>query len=455
MKKLLFLIISIFVCQISVAEVAVTIYNNDRGLVRDTRVLTFPIGKGEIRFTDVASRIIPTSVHFHSERAELLEQNYEFDLVDAKKILTKYIDHRIQLFTEGGESFAGTLLAGSGDVVIREDDNSIRVISSERVLNYLFPTLPEGLITKPTLVWKVNSSNGGQGEGEVSYLTQGISWTTEYVAVSDKEDKSLEFTGWVNIDNKCGTSYKDARLKLMAGDVQILRDGGYRLTQEAIVTSFGSNSGDSRFQEESLYDYHLYSLNGRSTILNNQIKQIALFPSADVKEVKKEYFVEWSSTKGKVRVSLLFDNTQENGLGIPLPKGKVRVYKESKGGDLEFVGEDRIGHSPQKEGVRIKTGYAFDFACEKKQLERKRVEDEYDEDEYRRWKIWEEEWELRIRNRKEERAEVIVPARLSGDWTIIDATPGWEKTSSNKIRWTVAIEPDEEIILNYRVRFKR
>jgi len=254
MKKLLFLIISIFVCQISVAEVAVTIYNNDRGLVRDTRVLTFPIGKGEIRFTDVASRIIPTSVHFHSERAELLEQNYEFDLVDAKKILTKYIDHRIQLFTEGGESFAGTLLAGSGDVVIREDDNSIRVISSERVLNYLFPTLPEGLITKPTLVWKVNSSNGGQGEGEVSYLTQGISWTTEYVAVSDKEDKSLEFTGWVNIDNKCGTSYKDARLKLMAGDVQILRDGGYRLTQEAIVTSFGSNSGDSRFQEESLYD---------------------------------------------------------------------------------------------------------------------------------------------------------------------------------------------------------
>ena len=163
-----------------------------------------------------------------------------------------------------------------------------------------------------------------------------------------------------------------------------------------------------------------------------------------MKKVKKEYRVDWGTVTGKVRVSLLFDNTQENDLGIPLPKGKIRVFKESKSGDLEFVGEDNIEHRPQKEELRIKTGYAFDFACERNRLDRKYSGDD-----------WEEEWEMKIRNRKAEAVELIVPARIDGDWTILEATPGWVKRSAEYIRWDVKIEPDEELILKYRVLIKR
>ena len=444
MKKLIVIVLFLFACQISLAEVAVTIYNNDLGLVRETRELDFPKGMGEIRFTDVAERIIPTSVHFFSDKAELLEQNYEYDLVDARKVLAKYVDQRIQLFTEGEGSFIGTLLAASGDIVLKEDDNSVRVISAEKIYNYHFPTLPEGLITKPTLVWKVNSAKGGKGEGEVSYLTNGISWTSEYIAVTDTEDKSLSFTGWVNIDNRCGTAFKDAKLKLIAGDVQIQRDRGYNAGMIETTVAFSVDEESRSFSEESFYDYHLYTLQRKSTILDNQIKQISLFPTAAVKVVNKEYRVDWSSDKGKVSVSLLFENTEKNNLGIPLPKGKVRVYKESKSGDLEFVGEDQIGHSPRNEPVRIKTGSAFDFACERNRLDRKRDGND-----------WEEEWEIKIRNRKEEAVEVIVPARLNGDWTILEATPGWEKVSSTLVEWKVKIDPDEEVILKYRVLVRR
>ena len=263
MKKLNVGVLFLFACQISLAEVAVTIYNNDLGLVRETRELDFPKGTGEIRFTDVAEQIIPTSVHFFSDKAELIEQNYEYDLVDARKVLAKYVDQRIQLFTEGDGSFIGTLLAASGDVVLREDDNSIRVISADKIFNYHFPTLPEGLITKPTLVWTVNSTKGGKGEGEVSYLTQGISWTAEYIAVTGDEDKSLQFTGWVNIDNRCGTAFKDARLKLIAGDVQMQNNRKF-LKSQGIETAMPASRVSSAFEEESFYDYHLYTLQRQS-----------------------------------------------------------------------------------------------------------------------------------------------------------------------------------------------
>ncbi len=447
MKKLLLSsLVLVFVVISASAEVAVTVYNQDLGLVREVREFDFQKGVGELRFVDVAARIIPTSVHFSSGKAALLEQNYEYDLVDAAKLLSKYIDHEVVLATEGDGAYVGTLLSAVGDIVFRERDGSIRSLARDRVVDIHFPDLPEGLITRPTLVWTVESHKGGKGSGEISYLTNGMSWEAEYVAVTDKDDKAISLTGWVNITNHSGATYEDARIKLMAGDVQVLkeRDYGARRYRKAMAIA---EAAAPQFEEQPFYEYHLYTLQRPATIRDNQIKQLALFPTADVGKVDKEYRYDWreqrwGGTGNKVNVTLVFENCKANDLGIPLPKGRVRVYKEGPDGGLEFVGEDRIDHTPQGETVRVSTGKAFDIIGERKELEVKRQGDE-------------RLIELKVRNRKDEPVEVIVAEHLYGDWDILDSTPGWEKKRADLIEWKVKLNPDEEKVLTYRVLFNR
>ncbi|MDP8239063.1 MAG: DUF4139 domain-containing protein [Candidatus Hatepunaea meridiana] len=445
MKTIHYAII-IAICLISslYAEVAVTIYNDDLGLVRETREMDFPKGVGEVRFIDVAAEIIPTSVHFSSKMAALLEQNYEYDLVETSKLLQKYIDHEVRLITDSDDEFNGTLLTASGDIVIRAKDGTIHSLSRDWVVNIQFPDLPEGLITRPTLVWMVNSPKGGKGKADISYLTEGISWKAEYVAVTDKKDKSIQLTGWVNINNKSGATYNDARIKLMAGDVQIMRD--YRRPKKGRafeMTSLSIDAAAPQFEEQPFYEYHLYTLQRPSTLRDNQVKQISLFPTADVKSVSKEYRLDWQSNK-KVKVTLIFMNEKKNGLGIPLPKGKVRVYKEGPDGGLEFIGEDKIDHTPQNEKVKVITGYAFDIVAEREMI-----------DEERRKGATEKEFEIKLRNHKDETVMVKVVEQLRRDWTMVKATEGWKKTSAGVIEWDIKIKPEEEKVINYRVLYKR
>ena len=426
------------------AEVAVTVYNEDLGLIRETREIDFPEGTGEVRFTDVAARIIPTSVHFNSSGAELLEQNYEYDLVDSDKLLSKYVDRRIELVTEGDEFFAGTLLSAFGDIVLSEQDGSIRSLSRQKIVNIHFPDLPEGLITRPTLVWLVKSGKADRRNAEISYLTGGMSWESEYVAVTDEKDENIELTGWVNITNHSGATYEDARIKLIAGDVQIIqparRRDKRRISMEDVDMALATDAG---FVEQAFYEYHLYTLQRPSTIRENQVKQIALFPTASVRSVEKEYRMEWSGEKGKARVTLIFMNIEKNDLGIPLPKGKIRVYKEGPDGGLEFVGEDKIDHTPRHEKVKISTGKSFDIVGERSLKEKKK-----------RGNDWEYEYEIKLRNRKEEKIEVIVPETVRGDWTMLEATEGWEKISANLIEWRIELKPDSERIVTYSVLIK-
>ena len=426
------------------AEVAITVYNSNLGLVREVREFEFSKGVGEIRFTDVAAQIIPTSVHFNSDRANLLEQNYEYDLVDSKKLLNKFIDQQVQLNAEGGELFVGNLLSASRDIVLQASDGSIRSITAEKVFNVHFPVLPEGLITRPTLVWMVESRKGGKGTGEVSYLTNGISWQSEYVAVTDEHDKSLELTGWVNITNNSGATYHDARIKLMAGDVQVIPEYGAKKRYRATMAMESVDAAAPQFEEQAFYEYHLYTLQRPATIRDNQVKQLSLFPAASVKSVIKEYRYEPNryhrrrGDKNKVKVTLVYKNSEKNGLGIPLPKGKVRVYKEGPDGGLEFVGEDVIDHTPRNEELRISTGNAFDIVGERRETDTKQ-------------RGREKEIEFKIRNHKDEKVEVIVAENIYGDWEIIESTPGWEKKRSDLIEWKVKLAPDEEKVLEYRV----
>jgi hypothetical protein len=418
------------------ADIAITVYNDDLGLVREVREVEFPKGIGEVRFTDVAARIIPTSVHFSSDNAALLEQNYEYDLVDAVKLLNKYLDHNVKLVTENGDVFMGMLLSASGDIVLKETSGIVRSLSRDHIVNTEFPDLPEGLITRPTLVWMVDSKKEGKGKAEISYLTEGMSWHAEYVAVTDKNDNSIQLTGWVNIDNQSGATYKDARLKLMAGDVQVIKERQKKSRRFDAVEFSAVSTGAPQFEEQPFYEYHLYTLQRPSTLRQNQVKQISLFPTADVKSVEKEYRIDWNNNNGKTKVTLIFQNENKNGLGIPLPKGKIRVYKEGPDGGLEFVGEDNIDHTPSNEKVKISTGNAFDIVSERAQTDHSKYENE---------------WEIKVRNRKDISIEVVVAEHLWGDWEMLLATEGWKKVDANTIEWKIKLKPDEEKVITYRV----
>ena len=435
----------ILIVSIASADVSVTIYNQNLGLVRETREFDFPKGVGEVRFVDVAAQIIPTSVHFNSANAALLEQNYEYDLVSSDKLLSKYLDRDVELTTEKEGAFVGALLSAAGDIVIRERDGSIISLGRDKVTNIHFPNLPEGLITRPTLVWLVNSSKGGKGDADISYLTNGMSWESEYVAVTNKDDNAISLTGWVNITNNSGASYKDARIKLMAGDVQILqRDKGFHVDQTGRVATRAELAAP-QFEEQPFYEYHLYTLQRPSTLDQNQIKQISLFPTADVKKVEKEYRFDGSSgEKSKVKVTLIFQNNETNNLGIPLPKGKMRVYKEGPDGGLEFVGEDRIDHTAKDEKVKVSTGNAFDIVGERTRTDFKKRGDGR-----------EEAYSIKIRNHKKSAVEVVVAEHPYGDWTMLEATEGWEKKDANTIEWKINVKPDEEKEVTYRVLCNR
>ncbi len=422
------------------AEVAVTIYNQDLGLVRETRKFDFDKGVSEIRFVDVASQLIPSSVHFTAPGVALLEQNYQYDLVDAAKLAARYLDNEIELTAEGGDFFKGTLLSVVGSFILREKDGSVRTIGLGQVRSVHFPSLPEGLITRPTLVWKVNVEKGGKAPGEISYLTNGMTWAAEYVAVVNKDDNALDLTGWTNITNNSGATFEEARIKLMAGDVQILRDDRRRekYAMRAMVADAEMSAGG--FEEQPFYEYHLYTLQRPSTLKNNEQKQISLFPNAAVGKVDKEYWYKSYGDAKKVRVYLSFVNHEDNHLGIPLPAGKVRVYKEGLDGGLEFVGEDKIDHTPRQEKVKISTGYAFDVVVERKQT-----------DYQRKGNATETEYEITLRNRKAEKITVTLSERVWGDWTMVSATEGWEKKSAQDVEWKVELKPDEEKKVTYRL----
>lgn len=436
--------------------VAVTIYNQNLGLVKDVRELEFQKGRSVIKFTDVAAQIDPTSVHFKpmdiGDKVAILEQNYQYDLVSSSKILEKYIDKEIELFTKSGapsgedKSYKGQLLSYSGDnLTIRESDGAIRIVRLNEVRDMYFPSLPEGLITKPTLVWLLDSEVSGKRKAEVSYLTSGINWHAEYVGVVDQPDQNLELAGWVSIDNRSGATYEEAKIKLIAGEVHRVREEVIppRLTKADMMELA---AGAPQFEEKPFFEYHLYTLLRPSTIKDNEIKQVSLFPTTNVK-VKKIFTYDGARDEKNVKVELEFKNSQSDGLGMPLPKGKIRVYKADVDKSLEFVGEDLIDHTPKDEKVRVFLGNAFDIVGERKKTDFKQISKD----------VTEESYEIKLRNHKEESVEVVVVEHLYGytEWEIIESSFKYEKKDVGTIEFKILLQKDEEKTLNYTVRYTR
>ena len=439
--------------------VAVTIYNVNLGLVKDQREINLAKGMGEVRFMDVASQIIPTSVHIKSlidpDSLQVLEQNYEYDLLNPQKLLDKYVGKEVKLYyknpySEREEIVTATLLSNNGGPIFRISDE----ITFGHPGRIIFPGVPENLISKPTLVWLIQNSLSSAQNIEASYLTNGINWRADYVVTLNDADDRADLSGWVTIDNKSGTTYKNAKLKLIAGDVNRVKDEYEYKDKMLRAAEMAAKAAAPQFREEEFFEYHIYTLERPATIKENQTKQIGLV-NADTIPVRKEllyygaayyYYNRYGDaiTNQKVGVFVEIDNRKENNLGIPLPKGTVRVYKHDKEKSLQFVGEDSIDHTPKDEKVRIKLGDAFDVVGSRKQTDWKKIASD----------TYEAGFEIPLRNHKKEDVVVRVVEPIPGDWKMLSSSHEYKKTEAFTAEFTIPVQKDKETKITYRVRMR-
>ena len=430
-------------------EVSVTVYNSNLGVVHEIRALSFEKGTGRVSFTDVPSQIDPTSVGFEitdpSRSAVILEQNYAYDLVSPEKIYSKYIDKKIDLFDKAGNMYSGTLLSfTNGAFVLKNDAGKVQIIRLEQVVNANFPELPEGLVTRPTLFWLYDSDFSGKADCEVSYQTAGIDWSAEYVGILSGDEKKLDLTGWSSINNRSGATFKDATLKLIAGDIHrapIPRPRAPMGMADEAVLMKASAAG---FEEKEFFEYHMYTLPRKATIADNEIKQIALFDPAST-AIKKEYYYQPESNPTKVKVVIKFTNSKESGLGIPLPAGRTRIFKADDDGSMVLLGEDNIDHTPRDEEVKLTIGYAFDISAEEKVLNYNRISPQIDEREY----------EIDLRNHKKENVTIKIEKKLYGDWEVTQSSHEFNKKDANTLTFEVPVKADGKETIKYTVRTGR
>ena len=435
-------------------NVMVTIYNGNLGLVKDVREVRLPAGTHEAQFTDVAAQIDPTSVHLKSlsdpTGLKILEQNYEYDLLSSDKLLEKYVGKTVRLYQSDGTFHEAKLLSTAGPVF--EINGQIHLGYSGRMV---LPSLPENLVAKPTLVWLLRNQTATPQRVEASYLTGGITWKSDYVMLVNEADSKADLTGWVTIDNKSGATYTNAALKLVAGDVNRARDPRREGRMMELAAKAASvNEARRDFVEEGFFEYHLYTLDGRTTLKNQQTKQLALLSGSDVPVVKQlmyygaqDYYRNsygMPISNQKVAVLLEIKNSAENRLGMPLPKGKVRVYKADAGGSQQFIGEDWIEHTPKDERVKIKLGDAFDVVGERTQKDWRKLGSG----------LWEVEWEISLRNHKKQDQVVTVIEPVPGDWQVLHSTHTYEKPEAHTLRFSLPVPKDGATKLTYRVRIK-
>lgn len=430
-------------------SIAVTVYNANLGVVKDMRTINITKGKSKIEIADVAQQIDPTSVHIVFD-GEVIEQNYQYDLVSLAKILHKYINQNVQLISDKDELIEGTLLSSIGNqVVLKKKDGGLVMLPDVSKYRFNVGALPDGLITKPTLVWLVNSNKNGKQDVEISYQTKGMNWHAEYVAVLNKNDNQLDLNSWVSVDNTSGTTYKNAKLKLVAGDVNLIQNRrNYQPVSDRLYEA-KTMAAAPQFKEKSFFEYHIYNLQRPTTLANNETKQISLFEASGIKAHKKYFFrsggyygYRGSNGKGKVAVIVEFYNKKDNGLGMPMPKGKVRMYK-SDGDNLEFIGEDMIDHTPRNEQIKLKLGDAFDILAEEKQTEHKKITN----------RVYEESFEITITNRKKEKVNVEVERFLGYDWEILKSSLPFKKKNVSTITFQVPVNKDSKTKLTFKVRY--
>lgn len=445
-------------------SVAVTIYNQDLALVKDARRVTLDEGGNRLALRDVSARMRPETAQLRSVSApgalQLLEQNFDFDLLTPEKLLEKYVGRTVRVVrthpTTGAESTeSAQVLSAQGGVVLRIGDRIETGVPGRIV----YDDVPANLRDRPTLVAELtNRQRSGAQNLELSYLTGGLAWKADYVAELNADDSALDLNGWVTLTNQSGTSYRNAKLQLVAGDVNRVRDVMVQAKATRATMALAAPA-PAAMAEESLFEYHLYTLGRPTTLAENQTKQVALLSAAAVPVSKQlllsgaDYYYRNSvgqiGQKMKVAVNVEFSNRETSRLGMPLPKGVVRVYKRDASGNAQFVGEDSIDHTPKNETVRLHLGDAFDVTADKKQTDFKRRETNN-----RASYVAETAFEIVLRNAKTEAVTVTVREPVPGDWTMLEESLKHSKVAAGTAEWRVPVPAGGSTTLSYRVQVR-
>ena len=443
-------------------EVAVTIYNENLALVKDTRKIAMPSGEARLAWRDVSARIRPETALLrnltHPKGFFLVEQNFDFDLLTPQKLLEKYVGKNVTVLrthpTTGADTHEeATVLATNNGVVLKYPDR----IETGVPGRLAFSSVPDNLRDRPTLVVSLNTAQAAEDTLELSYLTGGLAWRADYVAELAKNDDKLDLNAWVTLTNTSGATYQNAKLQLVAGDVNRVQEG-FAVGKAELAKKKLDVYDRVKMAEESLFEYHLYTLDRPTTIAENQTKQVALLSAANI-PVRKEFLLRgaeyyYQSSYGdigqkmKVGVFVEFENKDGN-LGIPLPKGTVRVYKKDNAGNAQFVGEDNIDHTPKNEKVRLKLGDAFDVTADKKQtsFEVKPSTSQYNY-------IYDAAFEITLKNAKDAPVTVKVVEPIPGDWQMQSHSLPHKKEASNTAVWLVDVPASGKARLVYKVRVR-
>ena len=442
-------------------DLAVTVYNSNIALVRDVRQIHLPSGTFPLHFEDVAASINPATVHFRSlvdpSKLNVIEQNYEFDLLDPQKLLQKYVGKEVTLVRP--EKDAGStrwvetkavLLANNGGPVWKIGNE---IVTGMAVDSYRFPDLPENLYSRPTLVWMLENRGAESQRVEASYLTNNMNWNADYVLTVGRDEKGADLDGWITLVNNSGVTYANAKLQLVAGQLNRVEPPMARAMAGAAMLE--SKAAAPQFGQEAFSEYHLYTLARRTSIQNNESKQISLLTGSGV-PVEKYLLVEgqqyWfrnpqgigNPIKQPVKVLYRFKNDEKSGLGMPLPAGTVRVYQADSKGGIQFVGEDRIDHTPKDETLKIHVGDAFDVVCERKETDYKKIATN----------VIELEYQITLRNHKDSAVTVEVREPIGGDWEVLNSNFKWTKLDATTLGFSIPVEKDGTATLDYRVRVK-
>lgn len=469
-------------------SVDLTIYNQNLSLIREERVIRLTNGMNRVILPDIPSTIDGTSLHFLSltnpAGVRVLEQNYEYDLVHQAKLLEKYIGKEVEFIREDPATHKeytvrGKLIATgytsqpqygnpvpnyySTGGMIAEVDGKIEINPVGRLI---LPSLSEGLIMRPQLEWLLTAKREGNHKTEISYLAGQLNWSCNYVALLNSADSKIDVTGWVAVTNYSGTSFRNAGLKLVAGDVNVVKKAMEYDARLSAKMDVAQNAAAPQFQQTDLFEYKLYSLQRRTALNNNETKQIELASATGVTAHKvfiydgladqwRYWYRNYSyrtqgsfgqQSNAKVGVYVTFKNDLASGIGIPLPKGKVRVYKSDDDGKEQFIGEDQIDHTPKDEEVRLYLGNAFDIIGERAQKDFRALASGH---------VVEETIEIKVRNHKDQKTEVQVyehPWRWS-QWEIVRSTGDWVKVDQTTLRFPLKLEKGAEKTVTYTIRY--
>ena len=443
-------------------DLSVTVYNSNLALVRDVRQIHLQSGVFPLHFEDVAASIMPATVHFRSlsdpAKLGVIEQNYEYDLLDPQKLLQKYVGREMTVMRTNVSGDAMKLNLEKGLLLADNNGGTVWKIGDEIVTNaqpYSFPDLPGNLYSRPTLVWTLENRGEAAQRVEASYLTGNMNWSADYVLTVARDEMSADLDGWVTLVNNSGAAYTNAKLQLVAGEVHrtepqpALSGRNYKQLEAVAAVPV------SQFLQEGLSEYHLYTLERRTSIRENESKQISLLAGTKV-PVEKYLSVEGqpyfyrspqgigNATPQPVKVYYRFKNDEKSGLGMPLPAGTVRVYQADSRGATQFAGENTIDHTPKDETLRIYVGNAFDVVCERKQMDYKKIAND----------LYEMEYQISLRNHKSGPVTVEVREPVGGDWEVVDSNYKWTKLDATTIGFSIPVEKDGAASLDYRVRVK-